>query len=181
MGWTVTTSIISVRGWHGSRDKHHQHLFAPYKSQCLTDSACMTALPTQDKVWPAPASPVSHHWNWGCLVVSILYIYLRLQMAFWSESPNHPHLLCFSLVLVQKKWMLFRHKYTKRWTPRRQPTHPKWSLWNKHQGKERTVGPDSSDHGWAAGDHVPQETLSKCYGQYNITVILMLCKSNIIC
>lgn len=49
MDWTVTTSIISVRGWHGSHDKHHQHLFAPYKSQCLTDFACMTALPTQDR------------------------------------------------------------------------------------------------------------------------------------
>lgn len=27
-----------------------------------------------DKVQPAPALSVSHHWNWGCLVVSVLYI-----------------------------------------------------------------------------------------------------------
>lgn len=31
------------------------------------------------------------------------------------------------------------------------------SLWNKHWGQEGTAGPDSSDHGSAAGDLVPQD------------------------
>lgn len=71
-------------------------------SASLTPQAWQIFLLKAEKVQPAPASPVSHHWNWGCLVVSVLYFCFKSQMDFWSESPKHPHLLHFSLSAKKK-------------------------------------------------------------------------------
>lgn len=113
--------------------------------------------------------------------VSMLYIYFRSHMDFWNESPKHSHLLCFSLVVVQKSGSFSDKTAPEDALPEGTNTSQLVEmLWNKPWGQERTAGPDSSGHGSAAGDHVPQETDSKCYRQCNATAILVLCKSNII-